>query len=153
MVEQQDAEDNSEVQEVIKEKIQTYKEWQRSKSNRDKEFYLERKREARRCVAEAKKQAWVERNKNLNTVEGRNKIFRLVSQMKQDKTDILGTNFIKNEEGGIEVESKSVRKVWKSYFHNLQKEENENNLEEDPGIEGPIKTVTSEEVKSLYLCK
>ena len=58
---------------------------------------------------EAMKQAWVEWSEKLNTVEGRNKIFRVASQMKEDKTDILGTNLIKNEESGIEVEEEAVR--------------------------------------------
>ena len=31
-------------------------------------------------------------------------MFRLASQMKKDKTDILATNFIKNEEDCIKVE-------------------------------------------------
>ena len=51
-----------------------------------------------------KDQAWIEWSENLNTVKGRTEMFRLASQMKKDKTDILATNFIKNEEDCIKVE-------------------------------------------------
>ena len=107
-----------------------------------------RKREARRCVAEAKKRAWTEWSQNLRTVEGRNKIFRVAAQMKKDKTDILGTNFVKNDEGAIEVEGERVRKVWKAYFENLLNKENPNEFEEEPPVEGPIEEISLEEVRA-----
>ena len=139
---------NDHVQGIIKEKKKAYKKWQRSKSNTDKEIYFSRKREARRCVAEAKTLAWIEWSENLCTNEGRNKMFRVASQMKKDRTDILGTNFIKNADGGLEIDEEAVRKVWKDYFEILLNEENENEFDSEPVVEGPIEDVTLPEVRA-----
>ena len=139
---------SDDVQAAIKEKKRSYKVWQRSSLASDKEIYLTRRRETRRCVAEAKRRAWTEWSQNLRTVEGRNKMFRVASQMKKDKTDILGTNFIKNEDGAIEVEGEKVRKVWKAYFENLLNEENPNEFEDEPPAEGPIEDISLDEVRA-----
>ena len=139
---------NEDVQETVKKKKQAFKVWQRTKLNSDKEIYQTRKREARRCVYLARRRAWTEWSENLNTAEGRNKMFRVASQMKKDKSDILGTNFIKKEDGNIVIESESVRGVWKEYFESLLNEENENQFEEEPAVEGPIEDITIDEVSA-----
>ena len=36
---------------------------------------------------------------DLTTVAGRNKMFRAAAQMRKDKMDVVGTNYIKNENG------------------------------------------------------
>ena len=53
---------NGEIQEVIEKRKQTYRAWQKSKSNCDNEINLERRKKAKRCVSEAVKQVWVDWN-------------------------------------------------------------------------------------------
>ena len=139
---------DDDVKEVIKQKKRAYKLWQRSRLATDKETYLTWKREARRCVSEAKKRAWTEWSENLRTTDGRNKMFRVASQMKKDKTDEIGRHFIKNDQGAIVVEGEGVRNVWKGYFETLLNEENPNEFEEEPPVEGPIEDIDEEEVRA-----
>ena len=138
---------NEEVQVVIKEKKKAYKIWQRTKTGIDKINYQIARGEARRSVARAKKQAWIDWSSNLNTPEGRNKMFRIAAQMKKDKTDIQGTNCIRDRDGGIEIREEAVREVWRKYFEDLLNVENENEVEEELQVEGPIDEISYEEVK------
>ena len=75
-------------------------------------------------------------------------MFRVASQMKKVKTDIIGRHFIKNDEGVIIVEDEGVRNVWKVYFENLLNEENPNEFEEEPLVEGPTEDIEVEEVRA-----
>ena len=139
---------NESLQQVITEKKEAYRRWQSTESAEDKRAYQIKSREAKRSVAAAKKESWIQWSSNLNTAEGRNKMFRVAAQMKKDKSDILGSNFIKNESGGIEVREEKVQEVWKSYFQKLLNEENENEIEEIAKVAGPIESITLKEVET-----
>ena len=65
----------------------------------DREIYKDRKRVARREIAIAKRGAWEEWSRNLNTAEGWGKMFRVAKQMRKDRRDVEGTNFIKSNRG------------------------------------------------------
>ncbi len=138
---------NVEVQQAIKEKKITFKKWQRTRCEIDRNIYLEKKREVKRQVAASKRRAWEEWSRDLNTSEGKNKMFRIAKQMKKDKKDVQGINYIKDENGAIKIEEAEVRDRWKRYFEELLNDENENVIEEVSVVEGPIEDVTEEEVK------
>ena len=143
---------SEEVRNVIGQKKRAFKVWQRTRNNTDKEVYQARKREARRCVWEAKRRMWEQWSENLNTMEGRNKMFRVAAQMRKDRQDIRGTNFIRDENGGIEIKGESVREIWRRYFEELLNVENENRIEEEPCVEGPIEEVSRKEVEDALKC-
>ena len=44
------------------------------------------------------------RGDDLGTAEGRAKMFKFAKQMRRDRTDVEGTNFIKGEDGVIQVD-------------------------------------------------
>ena len=74
---------NDVVQQRLKEKKVAYIRWQRTRMEVDRETYQDRKRVARKEIAIAKRGAWEEWSKNLNTAEGRGKMFRVAKQMRK----------------------------------------------------------------------
>ena len=46
-------------------------------------------------------------------------MFRIAKQMRKDKRDVVGTNFIKSDPGKIKVEGAEVGERWKEYFEAL----------------------------------
>ena len=85
------------VQQRLKEKKVAYKKGQQTGADEDRETFTDRKRLAMRESATAKRGALEEWSRNLNTTEGTGKIFRIAKQMRKDKKDVDGTNFIKSD--------------------------------------------------------
>ena len=139
---------NDEVERLIKEKRRAYKAWQASLLESDKQLYRIVNNRVKKEVAKAKEVAWRSWSDELNTAEGRNKMFKLAQQMRRDGKDVLGANYIRDEEGNILVESDEVVGRWREYFDSLLNEENPSALEEAPAVEGPSEDVTREEVKA-----
>ena len=61
----------------------------------------------------------------MNTAEGRGKIFRVAKQMRKDRRDVEGTNFMKSDTGEIKIEATEVCGRWRKYFDVLLYGENE----------------------------
>ena len=74
-------------------------------------------------------------------------MFRMAKQMKKDKSDIVGSNYINDETGNVRIEEREVVDRWKRYFENLLNQENACSLDEAPVVQGPIFHVTEEEVR------
>ena len=138
---------NDRVQHAIKEKKIYYKKWQKTKLERDKILYSEKKRLAKREIAIGKKEAWEEWSAGLSTAEGRCQMFKIAKQMKRDSKDVQGAKYIKDESGSIQVEESEVARRWKEYFERLLKTENNNDIEELEPAEGPILEVSVGEVE------
>ena len=136
-----------EVQEIIKVKKAAFKRWQRTRNEEDRTEYQRRKREAKAAVSRAKREAWRRWSEDLNTREGRNKLFRVASQMRKDKKDIQGANFIKDEDGSILVEQTAVADRWGKYFEQLLNDEFANDIDVLPPVEGPIEDITELDVR------
>ena len=96
------------VQQKLKEKRVAYKKWQMTREERDKECYREKKREERRGVAVAKRTAWEQWSGDLGTAGGRAKLFKVAKQMRRDRKDVEGRNFIKGKDGVIKVDRAEV---------------------------------------------
>ena len=73
-------------------------------------------------------------------------MFRIAAQMRSDRADIQGTNYIRNGTGSLEINENVVREVWRGYFEELLNVENESQVEEVPCVEGPVEEITLEEV-------
>ena len=142
---------NEAVQRAVKEKKEAYKVCQRSGNETDRHAYCSKKREARRCVAISKKNAWFRWSEGLTTREGRNRMFRAAAQMKKDRADIQGTRYVKDESGAIKVKETEVRETWRRYFDGISNEGNDITLHDIPPAEGPIADFTLEEVKEAVI--
>ena len=96
----------------------------------------EKKREARREVAVAKRTAWEQWSGDLGTAGGRAKMFKVAKRMKRDRKDVEGTNFIKGDDEVIKVDGAEVCERWSGYFQELLNGENECEFGEDGALKG-----------------
>ena len=135
------------VQQAIKEKKEAYKVWQGERTEDSKRSYREKKSRARREVAVAKRQAWEQWSQNINTAEGRKKMFRIAKQVKKYRKDVVGARYTKDEAGNLQVDEAKIMQRWKRYFSELLNEENQFERDEQSMVEGPIMGVKSSDVK------
>ena len=77
-------------------------------------------------------------------------MFRIAQSMRQDRKDVKGAKYIKDEIGEIKIKEEDMRE-WKQYFEKLLNECNEYDLEDVSKSEGPI--ATSVEVKGSLKMK
>ena len=81
-----------------------------SGAEEDRETFKDTKRGTRREIARERneREEWEEWSRNLNTTEGRGKMFRIAKQMNKDKSSVYGTNCIQSNTGEIKVEGAEV---------------------------------------------
>ena len=127
-----------EVQDAIRLKKEAYKVWHGCRTTEDKSIYRARKRDAERSVVIAKQRALDEWCENLNTAEGRRKMFAMAKQLRRDKKDIIGGYFVKVENGEIKTTDADIRQRWKDYLSELFNVENPSEMEDLETVEGPL---------------
>ena len=135
------------VESVIKEKKIAYKKWQRTLLETDKRQYQACNKRAKKEVAKAKESASRTWSEDLDTEDGRQKMFKVAKQMRKDQKDVIGANYIRDSGGNIKTESAEVVDRWRGYFENLLNEENPNNVEEVPAVQGPLDQISHHEVE------
>ena len=70
----------------------------------DKRGYKAACKRAKKEVARAKESAWKLWSEDLHTAAGQQKMFKMAQQMRRDKKDIIGSNFIRDGSGNIRVD-------------------------------------------------
>ena len=79
---------------------------------------------------------------------GASKLYKLAKTRKRRSLDIDQMKFVKDENGEILSEDDDIKKRWKEYFDMLLNTQNRRKvLDRVDKIEGPIETVSEEEVK------
>ena len=136
-----------EVRLAIAEKKKAFKAWKADSTEERKEVYREKKREAKRAVAEAKEAAWQEWCREIDSAEGKQKMFKIAKQMREERKDIVGGKYIKDEDENILVREQDIRERWRKYFEELLNEANPYEREEEEKVEGPVERISEEEVK------
>ncbi len=91
--------------------------------------------------------AWPEWSQNTDTAEGKQKMFKMAKQTKEERKDVINAKYAKDEHGNIKVEEADIMQRWKRYFSELLNEENQYKLEDHLKVEGPILGVTEKEVE------
>ena len=76
---------------------------QRTGIMEDKVIYKQKCKEAKRQVAMAKQIAWREWAEDVETTEGRQKMFKIAKKMRNDRKDIRGAKYIKDVNGAIQI--------------------------------------------------
>ena len=84
---------------------------------------------------------------DLNTVEGKRKMFKMAKQIRNKQVDIVGTNYIRGDDGNLKICEREVSERWRGYFNNLLNQEYPNDFENMPATAGPIEELSSEEVR------
>ena len=138
---------SEELQESIKQKHLAFKKWQRTGRPEDKRTYKIKNNQVKHAVRRAKRAAWVQWSVDLNTVEGKRKMFKMAKQIRNKQVDIVGTNYIRGEDGNLKICEREVSERWRGYFNELLNQEYPNDFENVPATAGPIEELSSEEVR------
>jgi hypothetical protein len=138
---------NEVVQQAIQEKKLAFRRWQQTRTEEDKRDYKEKSKLTKREVSRSKRMAWERWSSDLSNREQQNEMFKIAKQMKKERKDVLGAKYVKDDRGEIKVQEKEILERWATYFGELLNEENQHNIEETEGIEGPIEDITKEEVE------
>ena len=132
---------NEEVQQAIKQKKESFCQWQRTGRVQDKHLYRVSNNRAKRAVTTAKRLAWTEWSNGLNTTEGKQKMFKVAKQIRKDKKDIVGSNYIRDTDGTIKVDEQEAAERWRGYFEGLLNEENPNVIENEEMVLRPLQQI------------
>ena len=139
---------SQEVQTSIKKKKEAFKNWQTEGTDQLKEVYKEKKKEAKRDVAKAKEEGYKEWYENLDTREGEKTIYRIAKQRAEAKRDIKEIKVIKDQQGEVLTDGEKIKERWREYYTTLLNKENQRDeLEDTPPVEGPIEELTRKEIK------
>ena len=101
---------NEEVQEIIKEKKEAKKAWDKIRNENIKMIYKEKKSKVKKVVTMAKGRAYDDLYARLETKEGEKKLYRLSRQRDRAGKDVQHVRVIKDENGNIMVNSEAVLK-------------------------------------------
>ena len=142
-----------EVSKVVEEKRKCYNKWHKAKEKESdeqdalKDEYVEAKKRAKKAVIAAKRKKRKEFAEQLNTAEGKQKVFKIAKQMVKKNKDAIGGNCLKDKNGKLVIGEENMKKEWKNFMEKLLNEENEwdGNVEGDK-IEGPLQAISYEEV-------
>ena len=139
---------NQEVQTAIKEKRLATKRWEEDNNDQTKERYRQAKREAKRTVAVARREAQREWYEMLEIPEGEKVIYRVARARENERQDVDKIEIIKDENGNILVEENSIKSGWRDYFSQLLNTENKyEELERVLPVERPIVNINRSEVE------
>lgn len=79
---------------------------------------------------------WTEWRQNIDMTEGKQKMFKLAKQLKNERKDVIGGKYIKDEISNIEVNEVENFQRWNYDFNRLVNEENQHGIEQFPSV-GP----------------
>ncbi len=74
-------------------------------------------------------------------------MFKMAKQMKEERKDVTGARYVKDEHGNIKVEEADIMQRWKRYFSEPLNEENQYEIEDHLQVEGSILGITEKEVE------
>ena len=132
----------------MRKKRQDYKRLKQNNSEEAKRKYKASKNEAKRAVAKARAKCSEKFYQDLDSREGRKRIFRVAKARNRVKRDTGDVAVIQDRDGIVLTEESEIRERWKEYFSQLLNTENEREeLENIEKTEGPERCISSEEVE------
>ncbi|KFD54743.1 hypothetical protein M513_04443 [Trichuris suis] len=139
---------NTEVQRVINEKEQTYKQWQLTKTEASHKRYLEAKKLAKKEVSKAKAAHVKELYQELGTPQGELLVYKLAKARSRAAKDIDHYCQIKDKNGTILRKPKEILDRWKCHFSSIAtKEFDHPSVSNGIELAGPVHEISTEEVK------
>ena len=137
------------VQKAIRDKKKAFREWKKDQTDENKEIYRIKAKEANREVRKAKNQAWEEWSKEIETNEGRLKMFKIAKQMKIEKKEVQGSRFIKDVNGIVLTKDSEITHRWRNFFQEITNKENPYKIGEEDMIQGPLDDIYEFEIKDI----
>ena len=99
---------NEEMQLAVMKKKLACKRWQREGTEKAHKQYREKNRQAKRTVAIVKDRAWKYWSESLQSNEGRAKIFKIAKQMRKERKNIVGSKYVRDENGTVKLKEDKV---------------------------------------------
>ena len=103
---------NEEVAKAVKNKREIFKNWQKNKTNQNREHYREAKRNCKKSIAIAKKAKSEKFADELDCEEGRRRVFRIAKQLARDGQDVVNVNCLKDKSGKVVVDNEEIKRIW-----------------------------------------
>ncbi|XP_064107970.1 uncharacterized protein LOC135216526 [Macrobrachium nipponense] len=138
---------NEEVKDATKQKRESNKKWEGAQMVEDWMVYKEANNLAKKTVAIAKDRAYDQFYKELDTKEGKGKIFKLAQMRNKSTKDITHIRQMKDKDGNALRDERDIIRRWEEYFEALLNKENERFLRGDGHTNcGPVTEITKAEV-------
>jgi ribosomal protein S8 len=115
---------NQQVQEAVKLKKLAWKDLAKNNNHSTKELYREAKTRAKQAVAVAKKESYSQLYEQLDTEEGKNRIYSIAKQRDKGSKDLQQIRMINNKEGRVLTSEQEILERCKDYFEELMNIEN-----------------------------
>ena len=104
---------NEEVQKDVKEKRKKFKQYQQSRCDEDKEEFKEANKRAKREVAKSKESAYKDIYDKLDSIEGKNIIYKLSTRRERRTRYLTDIAYIKDSNGTILTDEDEIKARWK----------------------------------------
>ncbi|KAI5631391.1 pao retrotransposon peptidase domain-containing protein [Phthorimaea operculella] len=114
---------NDDVKQVIKAKRESFKMWQNSHLEEDRETYKSMKAVAKSAVAQARASSRRSFYEKLDSAPNENAIFKIAKQRHKATLDIKFNKYIKDDHGQLLTSNDAINKRWKVYYDQLLNEE------------------------------
>ena len=142
---------NDVVNDVVKEKRRKWKQW---KVGGNKDEYQLAKKGASHAVYKAKQHAQSEYFRDINTSNGRNKIFKMAHTIKDTNKDVTGEKCVCYDKGNLTISDEAKLYAWKEHYQRLINVDfpwDKNSLNNSAAVEGPatfvIENIVTEAIK------
>ncbi|XP_063634908.1 uncharacterized protein LOC134805562 [Cydia splendana] len=137
------------VKQKIDQKKIFFKIWQHSKDDKDLDLYKVAKKEAKRAVAQARASSRDDFYTKLEAAITDKEIFQIAKQRHNNSKDTKTIKYIKDKSGRLLTSNKEIQERWKEYYSNLLNETYPcKPLPEIPCVQGPIPSISKEEVET-----
>jgi len=138
----------TEVATAIEDKKMKFKRRSKEKSETNKNEYHMAKKKAKQAVAKAIDLSRQKFGEMINKPCSMKYIYNLAKQVKNDKIEVGNPKIIKDAKMQIVSNERDVKNVWKNYYKDALNQKNKEtlDLEHVPQVQGPEKSISSEEV-------
>ena len=144
---------SEEIRQKTKRKKEAKKRYEQTGEDLDLQEYKQCNKEVKKAVAISKAEAYDQLYSELDTKEGKGKIFRLAKQRLKSTRDMAHIRQIKDGNGNVIRNEKDVINRWKEYFEILLNEENERISQgEGRPHQGLVRGISKEEIVEGLKC-
>ncbi len=139
---------NDEVEEAVKKKKEARNVWWKEQTDEKLAAYREKKRNAKRIVAEAKAKTMNNLYEELGTKEGEKKIFKLAKMRNRRSKDVQAVKIVRDKEGKILYDEEKIKERWREHFEGMANIHfGMNEPYDSDAIEGPMDQIHEDEVR------
>lgn len=138
-----------EVREAIDKKREAFKQMRANKNDGTMQVYKESKKEAKKAVAKAMAEEANNVMDDIQQDKSLKRLFRVAKQISREQTDVVGSKSIKDQQGRLCIEEEEIAEVLKVHMEGVMNVENTwDGIVEAAAVEGPVLSITREEVKA-----